>query len=152
MLKPTVTISSKGNRGTVDPRTVKRRAERILAALGKRGAELSIVLCDDSFIKALNREYRDKDEPTDVLSFSMNEGDVQNPHPQLLGDVIISVETAVRQATRARWKPMDEITSLLIHGVLHLLGHDHKEKSAEEKMTAQAKRLESMFSTATEQK
>lgn len=90
---------------------VREDARALLRALGLQKAELSIVLCDDPFIHALNREWRGKDAPTDVLSFPMEEGD-------LLGDVVISVETAARDATPIR--------VLLVHGLLHLLGYDHE--------------------------
>src|SRR5688572_12775303 len=84
-------------------------------------AELSVVFCDDAFIQALNREYRGYDRPTDVLSFP------QEPTPagtELLGDVVISVETAQRQAREQGHALGHEVAWLLCHGVLHLLGYD----------------------------
>ena len=141
MSKLVVRVSCHGNRGTVDPRTVRRRGERVLKAAGKDDAELSILLCDDAFIRTLNRDYRDMDKPTDVLSFSMQEGEKLDSCPELLGDVIISVETAVRQAESAGIKPIDEVTSLLIHGVLHLLGYEHQQPEHEEWMQREARRI-----------
>ncbi len=79
--------------------------------------EISIVLCDDLFIRDLNREYRGKDEPTDVLSFAQDD-------PDVLGDIIISLPTAARQAASANWPLESEIALLGIHGLLHLLGYD----------------------------
>jgi probable rRNA maturation factor len=81
--------------------------------------ELSIVVTDDAGIRPLNARWRGVDEATDVLSFPMEEG-------PLLGDVVVSVETARRRCNGA-WTLRDELTFLLIHGVLHLLGHDHME-------------------------
>jgi probable rRNA maturation factor len=79
--------------------------------------EISVVFCDDPFIQALNLEYRGKNKPTDVLSFAQND-------PQVLGDIIISVPTAVRQAEAVGWPLENEIGLLGVHGLLHLLGYD----------------------------
>ena len=141
MAKSVVRVSCHGNRGIVDPRTVRRRGERILQAATKEGRELSILLCDDPFIQELNRTYRKLDKPTDVLSFSMTGGEAVTSCPELLGDVIISVETAVRQAEEAGLTPIEEVTSLLIHGVLHLLGYDHQQAEHEEWMQREAQRI-----------
>lgn len=85
--------------------------------------EISLVLCDAPFIQALNAQYRSLDKPTDVLSFGQEylpalEG------PLLLGDIVISLPTAARQAERAGWPLENEIVLLAVHGCLHLLGHD----------------------------
>ncbi len=99
--------------------------------------EISIVLTDDEHIHRLNRDYRGKDRPTDVLSFQQLDEDetVSAPdEPVLLGDVVISVETAARQASE-RGKPLDEELSLLVaHGILHLLGYDDETDEGAEKM------------------
>ncbi len=144
MSKPIVTLSCKRARGIVDPRTVRRRGEKVLITAGRVAAELSVVLCDDSFIQELNLKYLGFDSPTDVLSFSMTEGPGPNLHPELLGDVIISVETAARQAAEIGCKPIDEVTSLLIHGVLHLLGYSHDRPTEAEEMLGEAGRIESI--------
>ncbi len=144
MPEPKVRISSRGNRGRVDPRTVRRRGEKILIALGRGADELSIVLSDDTFIRELNNNYRDRDAPTDVLSFSMREGEL-SPHPELLGDVVISVETAAEQADDVGRTVLEEVTSLLIHGVLHLAGHSHDQTQAADLMFAEARRIESVI-------
>ena len=141
MSKSIVRVSCHGNRGIVDPRTVQRRGERILKAANVDNVELSILLCDDGFIQELNRTYREMDKPTDVLSFSMKEGEQLGSNPELLGDVIISVETAVNQAKTARITPLAEVTSLLIHGVLHLLGYEHHTSKDEKKMHKEAQRI-----------
>lgn len=80
---------------------------------------------DDNQIRALNKTYLHRDRPTDVMSFSQIEGESQVP-TKLLGDVVISVETARRQAREAHSTLHDEMTVLLIHGILHLLGYDHE--------------------------
>ncbi len=82
--------------------------------------ELSIVLMDDAGIRPLNARWRDVDAATDVLAFPMGEGGV-------LGDVVISLETAAGRVIEGQWDLIDEVLFLLIHGALHLLGHDHHE-------------------------
>ncbi|MCP4605142.1 MAG: rRNA maturation RNase YbeY [Proteobacteria bacterium] len=145
MTKPVVKISCLRNRGSIDPRTVRRRGEKVLIASGRETAELSILLCDDSFIRELNHKYLNCDSPTDVLSFSMSEGMIPDLNPDLLGDVVISVETAARQAAEIGRKPIDEVTSLLIHGVLHLLGFDHQRPREARQMSKEANRIESVI-------
>jgi len=111
----------------VETRALAQFAERVLAAVGKGGHAVAIVLVGDRAIRQLNRDFRGIDRPTDVLSFPFGELDPDGPEPQpYLGDVVISVETARRYA--ARWRiPLDrELRNLIIHGVLHLCGYDHE--------------------------
>ncbi len=95
--------------------------------------EVSIVLCDDPYIHALNRDYRGKDQPTDVLSFALNEGEaeqiIDGPAENLLGDIIISLDTAACQAEEYGHSLEREIAYLTVHGMLHLLGYDHEEEA-----------------------
>jgi len=86
--------------------------------LGEGPLQLSVLLVDDDSIRPMNSQWRGVDKATDVLSFPMNEG-------ALLGDVVISVETAQRRLRAGDWSIEDELLFLLIHGVLHLVGHDH---------------------------
>lgn len=124
---------------SLDGRVVKRRAERMLAALGRAKAELSIVLTDDRRIEILNRTHRRKAKPTDVLSFPMDpDGAGPSGKIQLFGDVVISLDTAARQA-RARKRPLlTEVTHLLAHGILHLAGYDHRTDAEERRMNEAA--------------
>jgi len=89
-------------------------------------AEVSVVFVDDAYIQGLNQQYRGIDAPTDVLSFAMQEGE---PFPEegelILGDVVISLETARRQASEYGHSLAREVAYLAVHGVLHLLGYDH---------------------------
>lgn len=78
--------------------------------------EISVVFCDDPFIQALNAEYRGKNRPTDVLSFAQDD-------PEVLGDIVVSLPTAARQAEAAGWPLTSEIALLASHGLLHLLGY-----------------------------
>ena len=98
------------------------------AQLGGAGvaAELSVALVDDATMAALNRAHRGRSGTTDVLAFSLLEGEHREFHGGLLGDVVIAPAVAARQARTQRTSLDDEMLRLLIHGVLHLLGHDHE--------------------------
>lgn len=120
---------------------LKTRARRMLHALDHFDHELSVVLVDDESMRELNRTYRDRDAPTDVLSFSMAEGEYGDINPRVLGDVVIAVPTARRQAARARRDAFDEVTMLLAHGVLHLLGWDHQTDTQDVAMKRETRRL-----------
>lgn len=117
------------------------RAEAMLESLGLGDAELSILLCDDNAIRKLNRRYREKNKPTDVLAFPMQEGPGPAMHPELLGDVVISLPTAARQAAEHDRPIIHEVTFLLAHGLLHLLGYDHATKREEREMKARIEEL-----------
>lgn len=93
-------------------------------------AELSLLLVSDAVMRQLNRDWRGADRPTDVLSFSQSEGPGGAP-PGLLGDVVISLDSARRQAAERAASLGSELDRLLIHGVLHLLGYDHERSAAE---------------------
>lgn len=115
------------------------QAKIVLSEMDLEEAELSLVICDDAFIHPLNRDYRGKDRPTDVLSFSQREGDFAFMDDLLLGDVIISLETTIRQAEERGHSTERELTILLVHGILHLLGYDHIEDDEAEVMEAKEK-------------
>jgi len=119
-----------------------------LAALKEQAApqdaSLSILLTDDAQIQKLNSEYRGIDAPTDVLSFEVHERDPETGF-LYLGEIIISTPTATRQANKNGHSLEAEVQLLVVHGVLHLLGHDHAEAEDKNKMWAtQAKILTSL--------
>ncbi|MFO7310527.1 MAG: rRNA maturation RNase YbeY [Bacillota bacterium] len=132
----------------VDEAILKRLEAVAAAALAAEGmppyAEVSVTLVDDDEIQALNRDYRGKDAPTDVLSFPIWEPEEiadLRLHPEryperplLLGDVVISVPTAIRQAEEYGHGVDRELAYLCVHGVLHLLGYDHEEEAARQAM------------------
>jgi rRNA maturation RNase YbeY len=113
----------------IDQSVLRTIAARALDAEAQPPSELSVVLTDDAAIRELNQRYRGTDAPTDVLSFAQGEGeafaqpDGALPHA---GDVIISIETARRQADEHGIALQDEVAHLLVHGILHLLGYDHE--------------------------
>ncbi|MGH6794315.1 MAG: rRNA maturation RNase YbeY, partial [Methylocella sp.] len=85
-------------------------------------AEISVLFCNDSFIRGLNRKWRGIDQPANVLSFPAGGDAASAP---LLGDIVIAFETASREASAAGWPLRDHVAHLLVHGFLHLIGHDH---------------------------
>ncbi len=107
------------------------------------GCQLSVVITGDDQILALNREYAGEDHATDVLSFSLREGEefVAPDGMNRLGEVVVSYETAQRQAVAGGHEVDEEIAHLLVHGVLHLLGYDHAEAEGEEKMRGRERRV-----------
>ncbi|TEB15380.1 Endoribonuclease YbeY [Pelotomaculum sp. FP] len=112
-------------------------AEAVLKSEGYgEDAEVSLVLVDDIYIRSLNSEYRGIDSPTDVLSFAMLEGEALPGQEEelILGDVVVSVQTARRQADEYGHSFRRETAYLTAHGVLHLLGYDHQEEEGREKM------------------
>ena len=113
----------------------------MLRALELEDAELSILLCDDATIRSLNRRYRNRNQSTDVLAFAMREGPGGDTASGLLGDVVISLPTARRQAGRHDRPIVDEVTMLLAHGLLHLIGYDHQADAEEAEMEAQTQAL-----------
>ncbi|MBK9307376.1 MAG: rRNA maturation RNase YbeY [Nitrospira sp.] len=121
-------------RYTVRQSSFKHLAQRILTAVGEATSELSVALIGDARIQRLNREYRKQDQATDVLAFPIREAIMPQgkyPTTNMLGDVVISVPTAVRQAKELGRSIDVELATLLIHGVLHLCGYDHERSSRE---------------------
>ncbi len=122
------------------------RAAVEAAALGlAEGAEVSIVLCDDSFIAALNKRWRGIDKPTNVLAFPSGADPATAP---VLGDIVIAFETAAREAAVAEIALHDHVAHLLAHGFLHLVGYDHVEEAQAEAMEAIEVRILAMLGIA----
>lgn len=125
-----VMASTTGETGHADVEVLARQAQEVLDALGSSiDWEVSLLLCDDAFIRPLNQQWRGKDSATDVLSFPQLEVAVPGHPPvdqgTLLGDIIVSVPTAERQADALGHGLGDELAVLLVHGLCHLLGYDH---------------------------
>ena len=135
----------------VPMRALSARIDRLYAHIGEGESEVDVVLTTDDEIRTLNKEWRDVDEATDVLSFPMREDEDPEVAAQLpLGDVVISLDTAMRYVETCRhkdrlcelgalplkedWSLLDELTFLVIHSTLHLLGHDHVEPEEEKVM------------------
>jgi probable rRNA maturation factor len=128
-------------RSGVDGRALVATARRLLAAVGERTAALSLSLVDDDAMRALNAKYRGKDAATDVLSFPLDGESSAVPAERLLGDVVISIDTARRQAEAYDAPLQRELYRLLIHGLLHLKGHDHEAEGERQVMRREERRL-----------
>ncbi len=132
-------------RGAVDEERLRGLAGRVLAAEDVAPAEVGIVVIGDAAIRDLNRRFRGEDAPTDVLSFALNEGKDEFALPPggatRLGEVIISLPTARRQAKQAGHSLEREVALLLIHGLLHLLGYDHAIEAEERRMRSRESAL-----------
>ena len=113
-----------------------RRAARAAIAGARRGAveSLNVALADDKRVRVLNARDRDKDKPTNVLSYPSGERD-------FVGDVILARQTVWREARAQKKTPADHVTHLVVHGVLHLLGHDHEEDGEAERMERLERRI-----------
>jgi len=117
--------------------------EKLLNALGcESGSELGVLITDDREISELNNAYRKKPKPTDVLSFSLREGRGSEYRNKALGDVVISLETALCQAREQRVPVTEELLRLVIHGTLHLVGYDHENVSREKARLMRKKECE----------
>jgi rRNA maturation RNase YbeY len=112
----------------------------LLGRLRLTDAEVSVLFTGERAMRTLNRVYRRKDAPTDVLSFPFREGDFGDVRPELLGDIVICVPVAVRQARETGETVDGVIDRLLVHGLLHLLGYDHERGRA---LAASMRRKES---------
>lgn len=119
-----VLVRSQLRRAGLMRAALARLAQRIIAAAGEPETQLSVLLVGDRRMRRLNRRYRGRDYPTDVLAFPMREA--EGPASPLLGDVVISLPQAIRQAEGDGHSLDHELATLLIHGTLHLLGHDHE--------------------------
>lgn len=125
-----VAVAMRGRRAPVLARRLGRSARRLLERLRLRDAELSVLLVSDREMRSLNHRWRGLDRPTDVLAFAQREGAGGAP-AGVLGDVVISVDTARRQAADRGHSLLREGDRLLVHGLLHLLGYDHERSAAE---------------------
>jgi len=125
----------------LDLASLRSTAGRALRALGHTRSEISVSLVGDEEISDLNEAWRGKKGPTDVLSFSLFEGEHRKFRGQMLGDIVIGLPAAQRQARDRHRSLDDELARLLIHGLLHLLGHDHEVEAEARRMRAEERRL-----------
>jgi probable rRNA maturation factor len=124
-----ILIENRQDRHTIDNEEIKKKARVILEALGCPEGELSILIVGDHEMAELNRRYLARSGPTNVIAFAMHEGPFGHISPNLLGDVVISLDTAGREAQKASITTEVRFDQLLIHGILHLFGFDHEHTS-----------------------
>jgi probable rRNA maturation factor len=124
----------------IDPDIMEKNADRVLKLLGKKESELSLVLCDDRYIRRLNKQYLGKDRPTNVISFPQQEGEcISGSH---LGDIVISVQRASSEACKSGITLEERLLQLVVHGICHLCGYNHEDVSADKAFHMEKKELE----------
>jgi probable rRNA maturation factor len=126
-----ILIEDRQSRHKIPRDAIRKKAKIILKALGALDGELSILIVDDPEIAKLNKAYLDRSGPTNVIAFPMQQGQFGHISPNLLGDVVISVDTAAREAQDVSMAIESRFDQLLVHGILHLFGFDHKKMSQE---------------------
>jgi probable rRNA maturation factor len=137
-----VLIDNRQSSYKLSQKKIRKKAQAILNALDNPEAELSVVIVDDSEIEALNQKYLNRSGPTNVIAFPMREGEFSDLSPLLLGDVVISTETAGREALNSGISVETRLDQLLVHGILHLFGFDHESNQNDAaKMEAKAVEL-----------
>jgi probable rRNA maturation factor len=136
-----VLIDNRQSRHKFSLKKIKQTVQVILNALDSPDGEISFLLVDDPQIATLNQEYLNRPGPTNVIAFAMREGEYSHLTPHLLGDVVISLDTADREAQDAGVSMEIRFNELLVHGILHLFSYDH-ENSAEESRQMEDKSLE----------
>ena len=126
----------------IQRRKIRSTVLKLLKIMDCANKELSISFVDDNTIKQLNNHYLQRDHSTNVLSFSLQEGEYGNINPNILGDIVISAETAQRDAITSDLSLSEEIDFLIIHGLLHLLGFNHENTTKAQTTKMQIKERE----------
>jgi probable rRNA maturation factor len=128
----------------INRRRIRSSMIKLLRHLSYTDKEVSIMFVNDDKISRLNKFYLNKDKPTNVLSFSLQEGEYSQINPHLLGDIVISVNTALKDAVKGGFSLEQEIDFLIIHGLLHLLGYNHENTTEAEARKMRIKEKELM--------
>jgi len=134
----TIHIHNRQRTVVIDTAAVRKRVLQIMVYLGHSDQELSVVFGSDRLLQELNRTYRHKDRPTNVLAFPQSPTYEGEPATPMLGDVIVALSTAAHEAHDLQQSLEERVVYLLLHGILHLLGHDH------EGSVAQRRRMEAL--------
>jgi probable rRNA maturation factor len=140
-----IVIEDRQKKVKLDRRRMRRSLKRLMKELHCEDGELSLLLVDDDQIREINRTYLKRDRSTNVISFAMTEGEFGSINPQLLGDIVLSVETAARDAATRSIDFMDAMEFLLIHGLLHLLGHEHENAASADARKMKTRERELFF-------
>lgn len=127
-----ILIENRQKKISLDLPRIRRVMKKILAHVDRKDYEVSLLFVDNKEIKDINKSYLNRNNPTNVLSFSLTEGKYGHINPNILGDIVISVERALEDAIEADIELNDAIDFLLIHGVLHLLDYDHEDTNEAE--------------------
>jgi len=128
----TILIENRQKKIEVNLQQVQQTLNQIMNIMACNNKEISLIFIDDDDIRKINRDYLGRDNPTNVIAFSLLEGEFGDINPHMLGDIVISVETALRDARESGISFDDEVDFLMIHGMLHLLGYNHENTPPEE--------------------
>ncbi|MBN2568268.1 MAG: rRNA maturation RNase YbeY [Deltaproteobacteria bacterium] len=126
-----VLVKNQQKKIKIDVQKIRKYLSRILEKINCKDKELSLLFVNDEEITEMNRQYLNRDYPTNVIAFPMMEGEFGDINPHVLGDIVVSVDTALRDAQSEGFDFDDEVAYLLIHGVLHLIGFDHERSESE---------------------
>jgi len=129
----------------LDLRRIRRVVNKLKEVLSCSDQEISLLFVDNEQIRQINRQYLNRDHPTNVISFTLREGDYGDINPQVLGDIVISAERAFQDAAVGDLSLNDEIDFLVIHGLLHLLGYDHEGGNEKESLKMMNKENDVFF-------
>ncbi|HVO67115.1 MAG TPA: rRNA maturation RNase YbeY [Syntrophales bacterium] len=140
-----ILIENRQKKINVDLQHVKRVLRKIMNYLDCKDKEISLLFVDDNEIRKINKHYLNRGYSTNVLTFSLSEGEYGNINPKVLGDIVISVETALKDAEEAGIELNDELEFLMVHGVLHLLNYNH-ENTSENEVKKMERREKEVFS------
>lgn len=137
-----IQIENQQKRIKIEKRKIRTEVTKLLNLLDCGEKEISITFVNDATIQRINKQYLCRDKTTNVISFSLQEGEYGNINPALLGDIIISVDTAIRDANNGNLSLKEEILFLIAHGMLHLLGYNHENTSRANAMRMRRKEKE----------
>jgi probable rRNA maturation factor len=137
-----IQIENQQKRIKIDKREIRAEVTKLLKLLDCANMEISIAFVDDETIQRLNKQYLSRDRSTNVISFPLQEGEFCNINPDMLGDVVISVDTARRDADKGNIRFDEEIIFLIIHGLLHLTGYNHENTSKADALRMKKKEKE----------
>jgi probable rRNA maturation factor len=137
-----VLIDNRQSACEIKLKKIQQTVKVILGALNCPDGEISILIVDDPQIEKLNQKYLNRTGPTNVIAFPMREGEFSHLSPQLLGDVVISTDTAAKEAQNSGMRMKQRFNELLVHGILHLFGYDHETSNqAARKMEKKSREL-----------
>lgn len=140
-----ISIRNSQKKVKLELRPIRQTVQKLLRLVDCREKELSLLIVDDAAIQEINARYLNRNYPTNVISFAFAEGEFSGINPQILGDIVISAETALRDADSGNLPLADEMDFLIIHGLLHLLGYNHETDNGEEREIMQKKEQELFF-------
>ena len=140
-----IIIENRQKQISIDRPSVRKSMSRIMKHLNCSNKVISLLFVDDEEIREINRHYLSRDYPTNVISFSLTEGEFGDINPNILGDIVISAETAFKDAEKSGIAFNDELAFLMIHGVLHLLHYNHENAGEANTLTMKKKEQELFY-------